>query len=59
MTFELLEKIIADNHIPKDTEQLADTENDSWTEDMDCIQYSAERKGNLFYTRKSPFYTCP
>lgn len=48
MTFGLLKKIITDNHIPKDAKLLADTENDSWTEDMDGIQYSAERKEICF-----------
>lgn len=48
MTFELLEKIIIEDQIPKDVELLADTENNLGTEDMDCVQYSAERKEICF-----------
>lgn len=43
ITFEILEKIITDNQIPKSVELLSDIENGIWTEDMDCVQYSVER----------------
>ena len=55
MTFELLEKIITDNQIPKAVELLSDTENDMWTEDMDCVQYSAERKEICFTPGRNLF----
>lgn len=51
MTFELSEKIIIEEQIPKDVELLADMENDLGTKDMDCVQYSAERKEICFTPR--------
>ena len=48
MTFELLEKIIQDNHIRKDVELLNDSENDLCTTDMDCVQYCAARNEICF-----------
>lgn len=48
MTFELLEKIIQDNHIRKDVELLNDSENDLCTTDMDCVQYCVARNEICF-----------